>query len=1179
MKWSRLRNSLCVFMMHIILLSAILPTGSTAAAKSSSETVTATDQNSIETSQANQMTTKQSNRKSRYIVTYKKAPGNSRRSKSQPQMIGTLKRENKHISSVTATLTSLEVEDLRKSPDIESIEPDIQIKIATQTIDWGVTATQATYAWHHGYTGKGVKVAVLDTGIDSDHDDLVLAGGVSFVDYTVSYDDDNGHGTNVAGIIGAQNNDIGVVGMAPFAKLYAIKVLDATGTGYLSDLIAGIDWSIENNMDIINLSLNTTIDSPALHRAVDEAYRSGLLVVAAAGNSGNEEGTGDTMQYPAKYNSVISVGAVDVDNKRAKFSATGERLELVAPGVDVLSTGLNNTSLSVNGTSFSAPYVTGALALLKEEHVSLTNVELRNLLLSKASDIGDPGRDNKTGYGVIQLSLSGRLGESPSVSEDVYVPTVTREVYEGIVTIAGTDKIVTYSNFYPEVDSYPYGYTGIGIATLKDGRVLMSGGANMWCTCGGNITISAAWLYDPLSNSMTKAVNLPTKAAHHKQITLPDGRVYILGISVDGNYYYNAYFYDPVGGKYTPAPYASIKINQSTLLADGRIALFSRDLQNSTLLTHVLNPQNGDLVQVATSPINFSDYTVSTLKDGRVFVAGNVAREGNKSAIYDPVRNTWTEAAVMPGYYSGMKQVTLLDGRVAVIGQSKVYLYDPVTNTWAISPLAIPASIENSSSVTVLNDGRILVLGGRDLNGRYFTHLHLITINTSPKVFVNNTNQTVYRYTGNPVFTLTGTLSDLDNDSVTVSATIAGVTKSVVVSNTNGNPTWKLEWNANTDNIPHGPYTNIPVSGNDGVTTVSALYTGTIAVDHNRAPNVPNLVSPVSTNPSVPHVIPSAGTVLVWNFSDPDVGDIQSGYQILVYSNANSQLVLDTGWISSNSGSYTLAGGSLRVGETYYWKVRVKDGKNGISGYSNPSYIKVNTPPKATITSYTDGQELTDNILTFTWAYSDTEGQPQKQYQVLGSKDNWSSVGYQSGVITSTGASHTTSPLTNGNWSFAVLVSDGLDWSARSYRNNLKLPNALEPNDTFGSAFPVMYNNSFSSIINASTDVDFFKYTTASNGIDRIVLEVPADQNYDIHVYDAAMNLIASGIKGTGQPENILFDVRSGSTYYVKIIGANGHYNIAVPYKCTITKLTMTNQTQYEYDSNGNIKSKRTTNP
>jgi len=306
-----------------------------------------------------------------------------------------------NVSAVSVKIPSEDIASLKKRKNVLAVEQDHKVKIAGQWTDWAIKDVKAPLAWKSNYTGKGIKVAVLDTGI-SKHDDIHVAGVVSFASYTKSYSDDNGHGTHVAGIIGAKNNDIGIVGVAPDASLFAVKVLDSDGTGYLSDIISGIDWSIKNHMDIINLSFGTKEKSVALKQIVDEAYNKGILVVAAAGNGGNTSGTGDTVQFPAKYHSVIAVGAVDHKNQRGTFSATGAGLEVVAPGVNVLSFYLNNEYAYMSGTSMAAPFVSGTLALLKQANPRLSNIQLREILDNQAIDLGKKGKDYLYGYGLIQ---------------------------------------------------------------------------------------------------------------------------------------------------------------------------------------------------------------------------------------------------------------------------------------------------------------------------------------------------------------------------------------------------------------------------------------------------------------------------------------------------------------------------------------------------------------------------------------------------------------------------------------------------------------------------------------------------------------------------------------------------------------------------------------------------------
>ncbi|WP_144390995.1 S8 family peptidase [Indiicoccus explosivorum] len=303
------------------------------------------------------------------------------------------------VEAAAAEVPVQAVDELLEDPDVAYVEEDILVTLNAQTVDWGIEATDTPRAWLSGFTGKGVKVAVIDSGI-APHSDLAIAGGISTVDYTTSYADDQGHGTHVAGIIAAQNNSIGVKGVAYGAELYAVKAFNQDGAAYLSDIIQGVDWSIQNDMDIINLSAGTQADSLAFKAVVDKAYASGLLVVAAAGNDGATDGSGDTIDYPARYPSVIAVGAVDRNLTRAVFSSTGPAVEVAAPGVSILSTYTENRYAYLSGTSMATPYVTGELALLMEAYPELTNQELRSVLIGLSKDLGASGRDPFYGYGL-----------------------------------------------------------------------------------------------------------------------------------------------------------------------------------------------------------------------------------------------------------------------------------------------------------------------------------------------------------------------------------------------------------------------------------------------------------------------------------------------------------------------------------------------------------------------------------------------------------------------------------------------------------------------------------------------------------------------------------------------------------------------------------------------------------
>jgi subtilisin len=275
-----------------------------------------------------------------------------------------------------------------------------------ETLPWGIEKINADDAWPFS-TGEGIKVAIIDTGIDRDHPDLVnnIKGGQNFVAIRGkidpdNWDDDNGHGTHVAGIVAAEDNEIGVIGVAPDASLYAVKVLNKKGSGYVSDIILGLQWAVAENIQVVNMSLGTTSDVQSLHDACDIACNAGIVLVAAAGNSGDAN-PDDDVEYPARYSSVIAVAATDDDNLRAYWSSDGPEVDLSAPGVSIYSTYKGGTFTTLSGTSMASPHVAGTAATLLADSPSLTPDAVRIKLQDTAHDLGASGSDNYYGSGLV----------------------------------------------------------------------------------------------------------------------------------------------------------------------------------------------------------------------------------------------------------------------------------------------------------------------------------------------------------------------------------------------------------------------------------------------------------------------------------------------------------------------------------------------------------------------------------------------------------------------------------------------------------------------------------------------------------------------------------------------------------------------------------------------------------
>lgn len=240
-------------------------------------------------------------------------------------------------------------------------EDILSIQEARQKLGWEITAFQLPETWN--YTkGEGVVVAVLDTGADLDHEDLVenLLPGKNFVNPKLPPEDDNGHGSHVTGIICASNNDLGVVGVAPKAKVIPVKVLDKKGSGNLINVANGIRWAADQKADFITMSLGTPMPVPIILDAIKYAASKNTVTFCAAGNAGKTR----QIFYPAAYSEVIGIGAIDENFDRANFSCTGPDLDFVAPGVGILSTVPDSWYAILSGTSMANPFAVGVAALL-----------------------------------------------------------------------------------------------------------------------------------------------------------------------------------------------------------------------------------------------------------------------------------------------------------------------------------------------------------------------------------------------------------------------------------------------------------------------------------------------------------------------------------------------------------------------------------------------------------------------------------------------------------------------------------------------------------------------------------------------------------------------------------------------------------------------------------------------
>jgi subtilisin family serine protease len=258
---------------------------------------------------------------------------------------GQVTHSYKYIDAVAATIPADQSEALAAKPGVAYVEDDAQLFLlgrARQTTDYGVSKIQAPAAWALGQRGAGVKVGIFDSGIDLQHPDLRVAGGVDLLGDGHGLDDCNSHGTHVAGIVAARDNRTGTVGVANEASLYAMRFFDCEGGGATKAReLMGLEWAIDNGMNVINMSFGcctiggavvVPIPNGSEEQMMNAAYARGIVLIAASGNASEP-----VVSYPAGYESVIAVGATDENDQLATFSSFGTDQELTAPGVSNLS--------------------------------------------------------------------------------------------------------------------------------------------------------------------------------------------------------------------------------------------------------------------------------------------------------------------------------------------------------------------------------------------------------------------------------------------------------------------------------------------------------------------------------------------------------------------------------------------------------------------------------------------------------------------------------------------------------------------------------------------------------------------------------------------------------------------------------------------------------------------------
>ena len=318
-----------------------------------------------------------------------------------------------HLPSVNASVAKLTAKQralLANDPQVEYIEEDSKrylldvITPLAQTTPYGITMVQANQV--SDSSAGNTKVCVIDTGWTAGHEDLQNSGvtGYSFSGHGNWYQDGNGHGTHVAGTMVALNNNSGVVGTigSGQAGVHIVKIFNNSGNWtYASNLIQGIQSCKDAGAKVVNMSLGGGSSNQTENTAMTNFYNGGMLLVAAAGNSGNT-----SFSYPASYNAVVSVAAVNSSATLASFSQRNSQVEIAGPGVSVSSTWNNGSYNSISGTSMASPHVAGVAALVWSNHPNCTAAQIRNALNATAEDRGAAGRDTSYGWGIVKAKAA-----------------------------------------------------------------------------------------------------------------------------------------------------------------------------------------------------------------------------------------------------------------------------------------------------------------------------------------------------------------------------------------------------------------------------------------------------------------------------------------------------------------------------------------------------------------------------------------------------------------------------------------------------------------------------------------------------------------------------------------------------------------------------------------------------
>ncbi|MBB3109102.1 hypothetical protein FHS18_001154 [Paenibacillus phyllosphaerae] len=724
-------------------------------------------------------------------------------------------------------------------------------------------------------------------------------------------------------------------------------------------------------------------------------------------------------------------------------------------------------------------------------------------------------------------------------------------------TLANGDVMITGNKVYYIYDykldkwtkGHPNSYPAHkNISSLPDGNLLMTGG-----------TSNKSYSYNPINGTYVEKAAFPTTLNSYGQSTLQNGKVFVTG-GENGSVFTNTYLYDLTANTWTAAASLPIPLmsHAQTTLSDGRVIVtggYRGDTKVNSNKTYIYNPANNTWAVASDIPSTLIKHTQSVLSDGRLMVTST-----NKICyIYDVKLNTWLQIASVPQTFTlKHTQVTLESGEVIVI-QRSAYQYNPSTNQWVTLPNY--DAILATNTMINLGDGRLRVFGD---DSDVQTMRELIfkqTPEISPNIVQVNVSG------AQTTFKITGKARSKYMNTTAISATIDGVTKTTTVAKTPmaypASDNWELVWDVEKDNIAPGKYTNFDVVAKNSYNdTMTVPYVGVINVDQ-ESPQI-------------------AETTITVNNQKPTY--INAGDVITLMFKANEEIQLPTVKIQGNAAAVTLAGQNA-YRAVYQLKATDSEGPilfeinyfdaTGNAGYPITTTTDGYTPfYSRSVLSPTDlvAQSKTDTQVVLTWKapvkIDGISGYDVYQDDVkIGSVTSVSTVTYTAKLL---------KPSTTYRFNVKAKTAQGKESETSNILIVTTTSDLTELDDSFAGAIMIRENLTYTAYINKETDVDYYRYTASSSGIDQINLSMLAASDFNVYVYDQNMRPLNAGISATGVKEEVLFKVTQGSIYYIKVERAGGTFS-AAPYTLQVNNPVVQYQTTYEYDKNGNIKKKTTT--